>query len=150
MPDGDDDGGADVPPAARRFLTTAAAGRFAGGSSRAAQDLLDRLDKKESESGDSDEDPDVSEQRAAADGSETDTPNEPEIGESEDMHREPLIGHAMPDVPAPRAQLRPPRARGVRHPPVPTQVQVDRHKLEQHVNYAAWSKRCAKASALMK
>ena len=46
MSDGDDEGRADVPPAARRFLTAAAAGRFAGGSSRTAEGLLRRLDKK--------------------------------------------------------------------------------------------------------
>ena len=77
MSDGDNEGRADVPPAARRFLTAAAAGRFAGGSDRTAQGLFNRLDKKGSESGESEEDSYV--QRAAADGSDVDVPDEPEI-----------------------------------------------------------------------
>ena len=43
-----------------------------------------------------------------------------------------------------------PRAKGVAHPPVPTQAMIDRHALEQHVNYAAWCPHCPQASALMK
>ena len=43
-----------------------------------------------------------------------------------------------------------PRAKGVSHPPVPTRAQIDRHALEQHVNYAPWCPHCVQASALMK
>ena len=43
-----------------------------------------------------------------------------------------------------------PRAKGVNHPPVPTRAQIDRHALEQHVNYAPWCPHCVQASALMK
>ena len=43
-----------------------------------------------------------------------------------------------------------PRAKGVSHPPVPTRAQVDRHALEQHVNYAPWCPHCVQASAFMK
>ena len=43
-----------------------------------------------------------------------------------------------------------PRAKGVSHPPVPTRAQVERHALEQHVNYAPWCPHCLQASALTK
>ena len=55
----------------------------------------------------------------------------------------------IPDPPAAHAAPRP-RARGVRHPPVPTKAQVERHALEQHVNYEPWCEHCQRASALMK
>ena len=51
--------------------------------------------------------------------------------------------------PVPHSAPRP-RAKGVAHPPVPTKAMVDRHALEQHVNYAAWCPHCLQASALMK
>lgn len=43
-----------------------------------------------------------------------------------------------------------PRAKGVSHPPVPTRAQIDRHALEQHVNYAPWCPHCLQASALVR
>ena len=43
-----------------------------------------------------------------------------------------------------------PRAKGVTHPPVPTQKQMQEHALEQHVNYRAWCPHCVQASALMR
>ena len=44
------------------------------------------------------------------------------------------------EVPAPQnPHFAPrPRAKGVKHPRVPTIVQIERHALEQHVNYEAW------------
>ena len=53
------------------------------------------------------------------------------------------------DLSGPRPLPRP-RAKGVKHPAVPTKAQVERHALEQHVNYEAWSPHCAMASALVK
>ena len=72
MSGGDGDGRAEVPPAARRFLAEAAAGRYAGGGSRTAQGMLDRLDRDGPEDDESDGDHEVTEQRAAVDGSELD------------------------------------------------------------------------------
>ena len=45
---------------------------------------------------------------------------------------------AGPEMLVPLAQLFAPRprAKGVRHPPVPTRAQIDRHAFEQDVNYA--------------
>ena len=43
-----------------------------------------------------------------------------------------------------------PRAKGVTHPPVPTQKQMQEHALEQHVNYRPWCPHCVQASALMR
>ena len=52
---------------------------------------------------------------------------------------------------APNIFLAPrPRAKGVTHPPVPTQKQMQEHALEQHVNYRAWCPHCVQASALMR
>ena len=55
----------------------------------------------------------------------------------------------MPDLPGPQPLPRP-RAKGVKHPAVPTRAQVERHALEHHVNYEAWCLHCAQASALAK
>ena len=58
----------------------------------------------------------------------------------------------LPDMPAwPEPHPVPrPRARGVKHPQVPTKAQIAKHALEQHVNYEAWCPHCAQASALVR
>ena len=58
---------------------------------------------------------------------------------------------ADPEVPMPLAThpVPRPRAKGMAHPPVPTKAMVEKHALEQHVNYAAWCPHCLQASALM-
>ena len=42
------------------------------------------------------------------------------------------------------------RAKVVKHPALPTRAQIERHALEQHVNYEPWCPHCLQASALMK
>ena len=54
-----------------------------------------------------------------------------------------------PDLTGPKPLPRP-RAKGAKHPPVPTKAQTEKHALEQHVNYEAWCPHCAMASALAK
>ena len=68
------------------------------------------------------------------------------VGES-DAAEAPLPHMPAPPDPHPIPR---PRAKGVKHPAVPTKAQVERHALEQHVNYEAWCPHCAQASALMK
>ena len=94
-------------------------------------------------SGDGDgEDHGVNEQRDAIDRSEADAP-------SSDQHQEAAVT-ANPEVVEPPTthDVPRPRARGKQHPSVPTRAQVERHCLEQHVNYAAWCRHCVQASAL--
>ena len=43
-----------------------------------------------------------------------------------------------------------PRAKGVNHPQVSTRAHIEKHALEQHVNYAPWCPHCARATALMR
>ena len=94
-----------------------------------------------SDSGDNDQgigvDNETEEPREADGGLDVDAP---EISGGQNVD-----GNGGDGVPAPR-----PRAKGVNHPPVPTRAQIDRHALEQHVNYAPWCLHCVQASALMK
>ena len=78
----------------------------------------------------------------AADGEAVDEP------ETRQESTEPPLPH-MPAFPEPHPVPRP-RARGVKHPQVPTQAQIMKHALEQHVNYEAWCPHCAQASALVR
>ncbi len=63
---------------------------------------------------------------------------------------------AEPGVPAPPIPMKNmflaprPRAKGVNHPSVPTRAAIQRHALEQHVNYEPWCPHCVQASALMR
>ena len=150
----DDDGkdgqaGGERPPpirgAAVRFLEAAAAR-----GNRTAQGMLDREaagDRQEVSDGDAGDEHQSDGQRAA--GSETDAVA-PDVA-AEPMADAPSAGvetaAALPPMsfPVPRT-----RAKGVRHPQVPTKAQVERHVLEQQVTYAPWCAHCVRASALMR
>ena len=91
----------------------------------------------DAQSGDGDGgDQGVNEQRVAEDRSVADesreerSPDAAVVADPDGLR--PPDAHAVPR----------PRARGTRHPPVPTRAQVERHALEQHVNYAAWCAHC--------
>ena len=62
-----------------------------------------------------------------------------------------VVDNANPEVLAlPAQHFAPrPRAKGVTHLPVPTKAMIDKHGLEQHVNYAPWCPHCLQASAFM-
>ena len=78
--------------------------------------------------------------------------NAPEISGGHNVEGNGEDGVPAPEVLPPKHLfLAPrPRAKGVNHPPVPTRAQIDRHALEQHVNYAPWRPHFVQASALMK
>ena len=134
MEDEQDDGG--VPPAARRFLERhrpAREGRL--GSAGRDTDGDNDNDDDDNEAGDQQE----AEGELEIEG--------PGVGDGLDF-----VVDADPGVPAPPPQhlVCRPKAKGVKHPPVATTAQVEKHALEQHVNCAPWCLHCLQASALMK
>ena len=111
-------------PAARRFLER----------HRPVGNALGSTGRDTSEGNDDDDDDD----NEARDQGEAD--GELEI-EGPGVDGVPVVAVGVdPEGPAPAAQLFSPRPRtkGVAHPPVPTRAQVERHALEQHVNFAPW------------
>ena len=122
----DKQGGNEVPPVARRFLER----------HRPVGNALGSTGRDTSEGNDDDDDDD--DDNEARDQGEAD--GELEI-EGPGVDGVPVVAVCVnPEVPALPAQLFAPRprAKGVAHPPVPTRAQVERHALEQHVNYAPW------------
>ena len=134
----EEQGGDEVPtagPVARRFLE----------GHRPAENALDSAGRDTGEDNDRDDDDNEARDQGATDG-------ELEI-EGSGVDGVPVVAVGVDlEAPAPPAQLFAPRpmAKGVAHPPVPTRAQVERHALEQHVNYAPWCPHCLQASTLMK
>ena len=133
------DGGNEIPtagPAARRFLERHRPAQIAPGDAG--------LDT--GEDNDRDDDDNEAKDQGATDG-------ELEIdGSGVEGFPAVVVGvdvEATVPLPPKNMFLAPrPRAKGVSHPPVPTRAQVERHALEQHVNYAPWCPHCLQASAL--
>ena len=129
-----------IPPAARRFLVGAASR-----GSRTAENMLGRADRDIGDDDNGDEDNHRAEDQHEAEGElEVEAPG---VGDSPDVAV--AVNPEIPPPPSPHFAPRP-RAKGVKHPPVPTRAQIERHALEQHVNYEAWCLHCLQASALMK
>ena len=97
---------------------------------------------------DADDEHKSDDQRAAGSGAgvvEPDAIVEPRVDAPPNTGVEIAAAPPLMALPVPR-----PRAKGVRHPQVPTKSQVETHVLEQHVSYAPWCAHCARASALMR
>lgn len=123
------------PPAVRRFLIGAAARGV-----QSAQDALDRTGRDAHyDDQDNDDDQEAGDRHEAGGelGAEA-----PEVDADPEAAPEVVPAPPLPHI-APR-----PRAKGAKHPPVATRAQVERHALEQHVNYASWCTHCVQASAL--
>ena len=132
MEDEQEGNGVPIPPAARRFLER----------HRPAQDALGGANRGTDEGNDEgDGSDDGAKEPREADG-------EAEVDEPE-ISGEPNADDGVPAVPVPHPAPRP-RAKGVSHPPVATRAQIERHALEQHVNYAPWCPHCVQSSALMR
>ena len=122
------------PPAVRRFLIGAAARGI-----QSAQDMLDRTGRDaRNDDQDDDDDQEAGDQHEAGGelGAEA-----PEVDADPEAAPEVVPAHPLPHI-APR-----PRAKGVKHPPVPTKTQVEKHALEQHINYAPWCTHCVSRPA---
>ena len=132
--------GGERPPAASRFLARAAASGV-----QAARVMLEREEGDDEQDGEDNHE--AGDQRAADGELEVEDPEiVPEVvADSKAAEAEPDVSAPPLPHPVPR-----PRAKGVRHPPVPTKSQIEKHALEQHVNYAPWCAYCLQASALMK
>ena len=128
----EEQGDNEVPPVAGRFLER----------HRPAQNRLGSAGRDTGGDNDEDEDNDEARDLGEADGElEIECPGVdgvPDVAVGADL-----------GVPAPPTQLFAPRprAKGVAHPPVPTRAQVERHALEQHVNYAPLGPHCLQASS---
>ena len=133
----DEQGSNEMPPDAKIFL---ARHRPAGNRLGSAG----RDNEEDGENDDGDDDSEANDQR------EADGKLRVEVLEADG---DPNVAIAAdPEVLAPNAQLFAPClvAEGVRHPPVLTRAQIDRHALDQHVNYAPWCSHCMQASALIR
>ena len=135
-------GDSTVPPAARAFLERHRPAQDNLGSARRDADHEDRNND------DGEDDNAAGDQRG--DNGELEVHGH-RVGGSHDVAEDAEPGVSAPPIPEKNIFLAPrPRAKGVSHPSVPTRAQVDRHALEQHVNYATWCPHCVQASALMR
>lgn len=119
----DDRGGPEIPPAARDFLERH---RPIGSEFNSAG----RDDDRDGEIDNGDDNDDAEGQHDAEGES---TVEAPEVG------GDPVVADSSdPETIAPPAQhFAPcPRAKGIFDPPVPTRAMIDKHALQQHVNYA--------------
>ena len=97
---------------------------------------------------DADDEHESHDQRAAGSGTRVVEPDaivEPRVDAPPNAGVEIAAAPPLMALPVPRT-----RAKGVRHPQVPSKAQVERHVLEQHVSYAPWCAHCVRASALMR
>ena len=133
-----------IPTAARRLLV-----REAARGNQPARSMLGRADRDIKDNDHDDEDNHAAGEQHEAGG-------EPEVEAPGVDGRPVVVVEADPEAPAPSGpHFAPrPRAKGGKHPPVPTRAQIERHALEhalgQHVNYEPWCSHCLQASALMK
>ena len=134
--------GSTVPPAARAFLERHRPAQDNLGSARRDAD-------HESRDNDDGEDDDEARDQRGDDGElEVDGHR---VDGGHDVAEIAELGVPAPPIPMKNLFLAlRPRAKGVNHPSVPTRAAIERHALEQHVNYAPWCPRCVQASAVMR
>ena len=134
--------GSTVPPAAREFLERHRLAQDNLGSARRDADHENRNDD------DGEGDNEAGYQRGDDGELEVDGHG---VDGGHDVAEDAEPGAPAPPIPEKNLFLAPrPRAKGVNHALVPTRAQIERHALEQHVNYAPWCPHCVQASALMR
>ena len=129
--------GSTVPPAARAFLER----------HRSAQDNLgsERRDADHERRNDDDGENDDEARDQHGDDGELEVDGHRVEGDH-DVAEDAEPGVPAPPIPVKNMFLAPrPRAKGVNHPPVPTRAAIEKHALEQHVNYAPWCPHCVQA-----